>query len=192
MSATQRKGLLMVPADIVDFWREAGPKRWYAKEPAFDEEIRQRFEATHHAAARGEYAGWADSANGALALLILLDQFPRNLYRDSAHAFATDGLARQVASDAIERGHDRAADPALREFFYLPFAHAEDLQIQDRGVELSRAAGQEAGEAHPGMWSLLHREIIAKFGRFPHRNAGLGRTTTPDEQAFLDAGGFAG
>ena len=182
----------MTPADIVDFWREAGPKRWYDKDPAFDETIRAKFESAHHAAARGEYVAWADSAEGALALLILLDQFPRNLYRGSAHAFATDGLARQVTSDAIERGHDRAADPALREFFYLPFAHAEDLPTQDRGVGLSRAAGQEAGEAHPGMWALLHREIIAKFGRFPHRNAALGRATTPDEQAFLDGGGFAG
>jgi len=180
------------PAEIVDFWREAGPKRWYAKDDAFDGAIRDKFEAAHHAAARGEYAAWADSAEGALALLILLDQFPRNLYRGSAHAFATDSLARKIAADAVERGHDRAVDPMLREFFYLPFSHAEDLAAQDRGVELCRTVGHEPGAAAPDFWARIHREIIARFGRFPHRNAALGRTTTSDEQAFLDGGGFSG
>lgn len=180
------------PADIVDFWREAGPKRWYAKDGAFDEAIRLRFEATHHAAARGECDSWTDTPEGALALVILLDQFPRNLFRGSAHAFATDGLARKLAAEAIARGHDQAVDPLLREFFYLPFEHAEDLAAQDRGLELCRAAGRERGDAEPDKWALIHRDIIARFGRFPHRNAALGRTTTPEEQAFLDGGGFAG
>ena len=180
------------PADIVDFWREAGPKRWYAKDDAFDEAIRQTFEATHHAAARGELVGWSETAEGALALLILFDQFPRNLYRGSPHAFATDPLARKVASDAVARGLDKAVDPALREFFYMPFVHAEDLTLQDRGVELFRAWISEGGADDLDKWALLHRSIIDRFGRFPHRNAALGRDTTPEEQAFLDAGGFAG
>jgi uncharacterized protein (DUF924 family) len=182
----------MAPADIVDFWREAGPTRWYAKDPAFDETIRERFEAIHHAAARGEFAAWADSAEGALALLILLDQFPRNLYRDSAHAFATDGLARRIATEAIAQGHDRAVDPMLREFFYMPLVHGEDLAEQDRAVALFRAVGQERGDAEADKWALIHREIVARFGRFPHRNAALGRITTAAERAFLDGGGFAG
>lgn len=179
-------------ADIVAFWRKAGPKRWFEKDTDFDAAIRKRFETAHHAAARGEFADWIDTPEGALALLILLDQFPRNLYRGSGHAFATDGLARKIAADAVAQGHDRAVDPELREFFYLPFAHAEDLAVQDRGVELSRASGRELGEPEPGRWALIHRDIIARFGRFPHRNAALGRETTADEQAFLDSGGFSG
>ena len=180
------------PSDIVSFWREAGPKRWYAKDESFDDAIRLKFEPVHHAAARGEYDGWTETPEGALALVILLDQFPRNLYRGSAHAFATDGLALKLADEAIARGHDRAVEPLLREFFYMPFAHAEDLALQDRAVELLGALGRERGEADPGMWARIHREIIARFGRFPHRNRALGRATTSEEQAFLDGGGFAG
>src|SRR5277367_4477725 len=101
------------PADIVDFWRAAGPPRWFKKDDAFDAAIRLKFEPTHHAAARGEYDRWTESADGALALLLLLDQFPRNLYRGSGHAFATDPLARQAARDAVGRGFDAAVDPAL-------------------------------------------------------------------------------
>lgn len=178
----------MTPNDVVMFWIKAGPKAWFSKSEAFDAEIKARFEPLHHAAARGELAGWAETAEGALALLLLLDQLPRNLYRGSPHAFATDPLARQVADEAIARGFDKTVDPSLRPFFYLPFEHSEMLPDQDRCVQLCKAAG-DAGTLK---WAELHRDIIRRFGRFPHRNACLARATTPEEQAFLDEGGFAG
>ncbi|THD63684.1 DUF924 family protein [Phenylobacterium sp.] len=174
--------------DILSFWRTAGPEKWFKKVIAFDEAIRLKFEPTHHAAARGEYDGWASTAEGALALLILLDQFPRNLYRRSAHAFATDPKARAIARAAIEQGLDKQVEPDLRNFFYLPFEHSEDLADQDYGLALVA----EAGVADDLKWAGIHRDIIARFGRFPHRNAALGRTTTPAEQEFLDEGGFSG
>ena len=180
------------PGDILHFWRAAGPGRWFQKDEAFDAAIRLKFEPTHHAAARGEYDRWIESADGALALLILLDQFPRNLYRGSAHAFATDPLARKVARMALERGHDRAVEADMRSFFYLPFAHSEDPVDQALSVALSEAQAREMGDEGLAKWAHKHADIIARFGRFPHRNAAMGRETTPDEQAFLDEGGFAG
>lgn len=180
------------PADIINFWRAAGPQRWFEKNEAFDAAIRLKFEPTHHAAARGEYASWIHSADGALALLILLDQFPRNLYRGCAHSWATDSLAHSIAVEAIERGHDKHFEPELRNFFYLPFEHAENLADQDRGVALFEAMKAETADGGNLKWSLVHRDVIARFGRFPHRNRALGRVTTPEEQAFLDEGGFAG
>jgi uncharacterized protein (DUF924 family) len=177
-----------VPNDILGFWQAAGPKKWYARSSAFDEAIRLKFEPTHHAAARGEYDAWNATAEGALALLILLDQFPRNLYRGSGHAYATDGKARAVARAAIAAGFHRQVAPELREFFVLPFEHSEDLADQDAGV----AAVIELDDPDHLKWVELHRDIIRRFGRFPHRNAALGRTTTAEEQAFLDAGGFPG
>jgi uncharacterized protein (DUF924 family) len=178
----------MQPSDVAMFWIKAGPKAWFKKSKAFDAEIRGRFEALHHAAARGELDGWAQTADGALALLLLLDQFPRNLFRGSPHAFATDPLARKTARKAVERGFDRQVDPELRQFFYLPFEHSEHLADQDRGVALCAASG----DAELLKWATLHRDIIARFGRFPHRNACLARETTDDERAFLNSGGFAG
>ncbi|HEY1426175.1 MAG TPA: DUF924 family protein [Caulobacteraceae bacterium] len=180
------------PADVVEFWRQAGSDRWFEKDAAFDEAIRLKYEGAHHAAARGEHDAWIETAEGALALVILLDQFPRNLYRGSAHQFATDPLARKVAAEAIARGHDRAFDHDLRSFFYLPYAHSEDMADQDRGVALCQAQADEAGDPELVKWALLHRFIVDRYGRFPHRNRALGRENTPDEQAFLDAGGFAG
>jgi uncharacterized protein (DUF924 family) len=180
------------PADVIGFWRSAGPGRWFKKNDAFDEAIRLKFEATHHAAARGAYDRWLESPEGALALLILFDQFPRNLFRNSPHAYATDPLARRIAADAIARGYDRQADPALRGFFYLPFEHSEDPADQDRSVALCEAQARETGEPGNLKWAVEHRDIIRRFGRFPHRNRALGRETTAEEQAFLDDGGFAG
>lgn len=174
--------------DIIGFWRAAGPDKWFKKRPAFDDAIRLKFEPVHHAAARGEYDAWAGTAEGALALLILLDQFPRNVYRNSAHAFATDAKARTIARAAIERGFDREVDPLLRNFFYLPFEHSEDLTDQDYCLALTT----EAGKADDIKWSAIHRDIIVRFGRFPHRNTALGRRNTPEEEAFLASGGFAG
>ncbi|MFI4963861.1 MAG: DUF924 family protein [Caulobacterales bacterium] len=176
------------PNDIVGYWKQAGPQKWFKKLVAFDEAIRLKFEPVHHAAARGEYDAWAGSAEGALALLILLDQFPRNLYRNSAHAFATDPKARSIALAAVDKGFDRQADPALRNFFYLPFEHSENLTDQDYSLALCT----EAGNPDSLKWAAIHRDIIVRFGRFPHRNAALGRVTTPQEQEFLDEGGFAG
>jgi uncharacterized protein (DUF924 family) len=176
------------PNDVTGFWRQAGPGKWFKKSAAFDEAIRLKFEPTHHAAARGEYDAWAETPEGALALTILLDQFPRNLYRGSAHQFATDPKARVIARAAIERGFDRQVEPQLRAFFYLPFEHSEDLADQDYCIALNT----ESGVADDLKWAQLHRDIIARFGRFPHRNSCLGRVTTADEQAFLDEGGFSG
>jgi uncharacterized protein (DUF924 family) len=180
------------PQDVVGYWRNAGPQKWYKKDPKFDEALRLRFEPVHHAAARGEYDDWALTPDGSLALLLLLDQIPRNLYRGSGHAFATDPKARSVARAAIQAGHDKQAEPALRQFYYLPFEHSEDLADQDEAVALFTALKDETHDGEGLKWADLHRDIIVKFGRFPHRNASLGRLTTPKEQAFLDEGGFAG
>jgi uncharacterized protein (DUF924 family) len=180
------------PADVITFWRQAGPKRWFEKSAAFDDAIRLKFEPTHHAAARGQYDAWIETAAGALALLILLDQFPRNLYRGSAHSYATDPLARCFARSALARGHDRATEPLLRGFFYLPFEHSEDLADQYLSVAQCEAMQRETGEPGNLPWAIIHRDIIVRFGRFPHRNRAVGRETTPEEQVFLDEGGFAG
>ena len=177
---------------IVDFWLKAGREAWFAKSDAFDAELRRRFERQHHEAARGEHADWAADANGALALVLLLDQAPRNIYRGSGHAFATDGLAMRIATEAIAKGFDKAVDPKLRNFFYLPFEHSEALADQDRSVALCRAAADEIGDQESLKWAILHRDIVVRFGRFPHRNAALGRASTPDELAFLEDGGFSG
>lgn len=180
------------PQDVLGFWTSAGPAKWFARSDAFDSAIRLKFEPVHHAAARGQYDGWAADAEGALALLILLDQFPRNLYRDSAHAYATDGKARALATAAIEAGLDRQAADDLRRFFYLPYMHSESLADQETGIALYERLLADTGDEGGLKWAILHRDIIARFGRFPHRNAALGRTTTAAEQTFLDEGGFAG
>jgi uncharacterized protein (DUF924 family) len=180
------------PQDVITFWSAAGPAKWFAKSDAFDAAIRLKFEPVHHAAAQGKYDLWGATTEGSLALLLLLDQFPRNLYRNSAHAFATDGKARQAARAAIESGHDRMAEPLLRQFFYLPFEHSENLADQDDAILLCTTLHEAAGDASTLKWAHLHRDIIARFGRFPHRNVVLGRSTTAAEQAFMDEGGFAG
>lgn len=174
-------------AEIVRFWRDAGPKFWFVKDETFDGRCRA-FENEHHAGARGELSAWEMDAEGALALLILLDQIPRNIFRDSPHAFATDGLAQAVAARAIERGFDAATDSTLRVFFYMPLEHAEDLTQQERCVHLVT----NLGDPEFVKYALLHRDIVARFGRFPHRNVALGRKSRPEELAFLADGGFRG
>ena len=174
------------PHEVVRFWREAGPDKWFDKDEAFDHEFTMRFLDAHMAAARRELDHWQDEAEGALALLILLDQLPRNAFRGTAHMFATDPLALAFARQAVVRGHDRAVEPALRVFFYLPFEHSEALADQDRAVALCEGLDTYA------KYARIHHDVIVRFGRFPHRNAVLGRATTAEEQAFLDAGGFAG
>ncbi|MGH6860997.1 MAG: DUF924 family protein [Phyllobacterium sp.] len=174
-------------SEITGFWREAGPGKWFEKDEAFDDLCRERFLGDHYAAARREYEDWVETAEGGLALLILLDQFPRNFFRNTGHMFATDSLARLYAARALEKGHDLSVEQELRGFFYLPYMHSEDVEDQRRCVELCRQGSPANLEyAHD------HFDIIQRFGRFPHRNTILGRTTTEEEQAFLDDGGFAG
>jgi uncharacterized protein (DUF924 family) len=178
----------MTPEAVVKFWTDAGSERWFAKDDAFDADLRTHFEAAHHMAARGGYADWEDTPEGALALLLLTDQIPRNIFRGSAHAFATDPRAREIADRAIAKGFDRRFEPSLRCFFYLPFEHSESAEDQERSVALFAKLGDD----NYMRYAELHRDIIAKFGRFPHRNQVLGRVTTAAEQAFLEGGGFAG
>jgi uncharacterized protein (DUF924 family) len=179
---------LAAAAEIVAFWREAGRDKWFTKIPEFDEEIRRRFMATYEAAAAGKLAQWENTAEGALALLILLDQFPRNMFRGDPRSYATDSLAMAITAKAIVHGFDARVAPELRAFFYVPFEHSENLTDQEHGIALYRAAGDADGLK----WAELHADIIRRFGRFPHRNPVLGRATTPEEQAFLDGGGFKG
>jgi uncharacterized protein (DUF924 family) len=174
-------------AAVIAFWRAAGPKRWFEKDPSFDAEFRDRFLRLHFAAARRERDHWMETPGGALSLLLLLDQFPRNAFRGTAHMYATDSLARMVARRAIEAGFDSKIQGDIRKFFYLPFAHSESIEDQVRSLKLSRGV--------PGSYARSvrrHFQIIQCFGRFPHRNAVLGRETTTAEAVFLAAGGFAG
>lgn len=172
-------------AGVVAFWRDAGMGKWFRGGAAFDEECRARLLDAHFAAARREFGHWMGDADGALALVLLLDQIPRNVFRGSGHAFATDPLALHYAGRAIEAGFDAQVEPALRFFLYLPFEHSEAMADQDRAIGLFTALG----DANLLGYANAHREVIARFGRFPHRNAALGRASTPDEQAWLDAGG---
>jgi uncharacterized protein (DUF924 family) len=179
---------IAAPQDVLAFWREAGPDNWFNKNDAFDAAIRSRFLPAYEAAAAGQLGAWEDTADGALALILVLDQFPRNMFRGDKRAFAADALAREVAHRAIGRGFDAMFPPAERSFFYLPFEHSEDLADQERCISLFKAMG----DADLLKWAELHADIIRRFGRFPHRNAVLGRPTTAEEKSFLDGGGFSG
>ena len=176
---------MITATEVVAFWRDAGMGKWFGGGPAFDAQCREVLGEAHMAASRRELEAWLDEPEGALALLVLLDQVPRNVFRGSAHSWATDGLARLYADRAIAARHDQAFDVSLRAFFYLPFEHSEDLADQDRSVALFEAAGDKTFLPY----ATSHREAIRRFGRFPHRNAALGRVNTPEEQAWLDAGG---
>jgi uncharacterized protein (DUF924 family) len=178
----------IAPAGILAFWRDAGPDRWYRRDDAFDAEIRDRFLALWWKAVAGELSSWEASDDGALALVIVLDQFPRNMFRHDALTYSSDALARDVARRALARGADGRIDLDLGEFFYMPFMHSEHLADQLRCVELFR----KIEGAENLKYAEEHADIIRRFGRFPHRNRVLGRVTTPEEQAFLDNGGFAG
>ncbi|TIR23859.1 MAG: DUF924 family protein [Mesorhizobium sp.] len=172
---------------VTKFWRDAGEDAWFEKDDAFDTDFRSRFLELHYAAARRECDDWNAHAEGSLALMILLDQFPRNCFRGTGHMYATDPLARHFADRAIAAGHDLMLDEIVRVFLYLPFEHSESLGDQKRSVELTAARAPNDLK-----YAEEHLEIIERFGRFPHRNRMLGRETTPEEQAFLDGGGFAG
>jgi uncharacterized protein (DUF924 family) len=175
------------PDAVVAFWRDAGPALWFAKDEAFDRRFRERFLPLHEAAARGELADWQATSIGALALLLLLDQFPRNAFRGEKRMYATDALAREMADAAIEACRHRKVGVELQVFFCLPFGHSEDIADQERSVTLMRCLG------HPDLpHAERHRDIVQRFGRFPHRNPILGRAMTSEEQRFLDEGGYAG
>jgi uncharacterized protein (DUF924 family) len=172
-------------AALIDFWFDDATKpRWYDSNQAFDDRCRQRFEELVARAAEGKLHVWEQSADGALALVLLLDQMPRNIYRGSEKAFACDPLAVAVAKRAIERGFDQELDLEKRKFLYLPFMHSEVLAEQEQSLALSKAVGDEK-TLH---YAKDHADIIRRFGRFPHRNAILGRQNTADEEAFLAAG----
>jgi uncharacterized protein (DUF924 family) len=167
-------------AEILRFWFEEHPKDWFVKNPAFDADMRARFLALHEAAAAGQFAHWADDPGACLALVIVLDQFPRNMFRGEARAFATDAQARAAARVILERGWNRAMSQPQQLFAYLPFEHSESLADQVLCCELMKDF-----DAEQLRYAIRHREIIERFGRFPHRNAILGRESTPAELEFL-------
>ena len=172
----------MQPAEVHDFWFRQERKAWFAKDARFDAEIHSRFLPLYERAAAGALAGWMREAGSCLALVIVTDQFPRNMFRGTARAFATDPLALEAARTIVERGWDRAFSPDERTFAYLPFEHSEDLQDQERSLRLFE--GNENLE-----WARKHYDIVRRFGRFPHRNAALGRESTLEEIAFLKTPG---
>lgn len=172
---------------VIDFWKAAGSKRWFAKDAQFDGEFRERFLDMHLAAARRELESWLQAPDSALALLILLDQFPRNAFRGTAHMFATDALACYYARQLADAGFDAQVEPALRQFFFLPFEHSERVEDQNLSVAFNRGIGADTLR-----YAELHLEVISRFGRFPHRNALLGRESSSQELEFLRDGGFAG
>lgn len=177
------------PKAVLDFWFGPQPNasrpEWFRKSDAFDRQIRERFGTLHEQASAGGLAEWEAQPQSALALLVVLDQFSRNLHRNDARAFAQDARALRVARAMVERGWDHELLPVQRQFVYLPFEHAEDLAEQDRAIALFGEL-----EAYPEtkglvVWAEKHRVIVRRFGRFPHRNAALGRASTPEELAFL-------
>lgn len=178
------------PEAILAFWLdEVGPHRWFEADPALDAGMRRRFEALWREAAAGRLDGWIVQPRPALALVILLDQMPRNMFRGTARAFATDARARATAKRAIGLRHDRVTPEPARQFFYMPLMHSEGLPDQDRCVRLIAlsmpATGRETLDH-----ARRHREVIRRFGRFPSRNAALGRRDTPEERAYRQAGGY--
>lgn len=170
----------MRPEDVLAFWFRGDEmrKEWFQKNPAFDEEIRSRFLPLWERARDGGLESWAATADSWLAYLIVCDQFPRNMFRGDARAFATDDRALAAARRGIDQGWHRDLSPARQAFAYLPFEHSESLADQERALELF--SGHENHE-----WAVKHWEIVRRFGRFPHRNAALGRASTPEEVEFL-------
>jgi len=177
----------LTPLDVLDFWWQAGPSKWFAKNDTFDGNCRKRFQEALESAKSGHLDHWCETADGTLALLLLLDQMSRNIYRGEAEAFAADAKAVSVAELAVARGFDRVFPHDVRVFFYLPFEHSEDMAHQERAVDLCRMRGNK--EVYH--YALIHMDVIRRFGRFPHRNKVLGRISTPEEIAFLQEGGFS-
>lgn len=169
---------------VLSFWFSAPMREhWFRSKPELDRQIRDRFENLWQRAARGELQAWEQHPAGALALVIVLDQLPLNMYRDQARSFATEASAREVAARALEKGFDRHLNGEQQAFLFMPFMHSEQIDDQDRAVALYQAAGLE----HNLKWARHHRELIRRFGRFPHRNAILGRADTAAEQTYLQS-----
>lgn len=175
------------PQTIVDFWRAAGPERWFEKDADFDAEIVRRFGDIYERAALGELDAWADDATGALALTILLDQFPRNMFRGEPRMYATDAKAQEIARRALARGDHLTVGDDVNQFFPMALMHSEALEDQEACVAWMEEIGLDNVP-----FAIEHRDIVERFGRFPHRNAVLGRPMTAEEQAFLEGGGFTG
>ncbi|WP_293858601.1 DUF924 family protein [uncultured Alsobacter sp.] len=180
---------MTTPADVIRFWSDAGEDRWFRADPAFDESCRRAWRHVWEDARAGRLSTWEETPEGALALVLLLDQMPRNMFRGTPETYATDAAARGVAERAIARGFDARVPQQLKRFFHLPFMHGEDLAAQDRSLALAEAAGDPDGVK----WARHHRDIVVRFGRFPHRNAILGRPSTPEEVAWMaEDGAFKG
>ena len=183
----------MTPEDVLAFWfgapasAERGEPRevWFKKSDVFDQDVRRRFSALHALAADGRLAAWDRTPHALLALIIVCDQFPRNMFRHDPRAFATDARARAAAQNMVERGWDMQLASIERTFVYLPFEHAEDEAMQQRSLELFARLAEDPALADLPVWARKHAGIIARFGRFPHRNAILGRESTPEEIEFL-------
>jgi len=179
----------MTPSDVLEFWESIGSKGWWMKNAEVDAEIHEKFGQLHADAYAGKLDNWAQTPDGALALIIVLDQFSRNMFRGNPKAFEQDEKALEIAKNAIDKGQDKQANPTLRLFFYLPFEHSEKLSDQEESLKLL----ETFNDSPEFMKAVIeHHDIINRFGRFPHRNAVLGRETTPEEQAYLDGGGFKG
>ena len=178
------------PADVLAFWLdEVGPKGWYNADAALDETIRERFGETWELGRRGGLSSWLAHASDTLAFLIVMDQFPRNMFREDSRAFATDKVALAAAKCAVNKGWDMRVEEPQRQFFYLPMMHSENLCDQDRCVRLMLTRMPETGAPNL-LHAKVHREVIRRFGRFPYRNAALSRKSTLPEQAFSEEGGY--
>lgn len=189
MTPNEKAVVTATPDEILSFWiDDTGPEGWYAGGDALDATIRERFAASWKAAKAHGTIGWSPSPRASLAAIILLDQFPRNMFRDDPRAFSTDGMARARAKHDIDQNWDLRIEGPARQFFYLPLMHSECLVDQERCVRLfkERLPEQEDSLIH----AKAHRDVIRRFGRFPHRNAALGRRSTAHETAFLDEGGY--
>jgi uncharacterized protein (DUF924 family) len=182
------------PDEVLDFWfgREGEEgygefrEAWFTKDPELDREIRDRFEPIYEESASGKLEDWKSDPQSCLALIVVLDQFPRNMFRGDPRMYATDELARAAARHAVDHAYDRELSPAQRLFLYLPFEHSEDLEDQRRSMELFRGLSAEMGSEDLLGYAVRHMEIVERFGRFPHRNEILGRATTPEEVEFLE------
>lgn len=179
---------MTAPKEIIDFWvNEVGPEGWYTENPEVDRMIANRFGPDREAAKAGRLDGWQDSAEGSLGLLILLDQFSRNMFRGDAESFAADAKAVAIARTAIMKDQDQEIAPPAQQFFYLPFMHSEDLDVMDYGIGMLRSRTDLANTL---LHARAHRRVIERFGRFPFRNAALGRDSSPAEKDFLESGGY--
>ena len=175
----------MTPQYLNEFWfDQQHEKLWFRSTPEFDQQVREIFADAWHLAQAGQLAHWEQTAEGALALVILLDQIPLNMYRGQPESFATEAQSLEVAGRAIARRLDHSLPDKGKAFMYMPFMHSENLADQDRSVELYEAAGLDANIR----FARHHRDIVRRFGRFPHRNAILGRPSTPEETAWLNSG----